>query len=287
MSTLTKIPLDLSHKSLITDMCSKLSLQLSEYNFSNLYLFRKTHLYSLLLNGASPYAILGTSYTKETFLMPLFVPEDWSELIVHAKAFGARFLFPIPEAWIPSTQKNIYPLSFHDAESDYLYEVEKIATYRGRHLDGQRNAVRSFLSSHTVTFQSIEESDSKNLLHIVTAWETQKDFEKSDVEACVECFTLWKTLGLEGLLFEVDSMKQGFIIGEPLTNDTFLIHFAKTAQHIKGLYQYMYQEFAKKLLPRFKWLNWEQDLGLPSLRHSKQEYHPAALLKKGHLDLSY
>jgi uncharacterized protein len=275
--------LELSHKSLITEACKKLAIPLSEYSFSNLYLFRKTHGYSLIHLDAHTYAVLGKSYKNQKFLMPLFMPDNWEKLVSFARQVGAAYIFPIPESWALSAEAKGNQISFFDEDSDYLYEVEKIATYAGRHLDGQRNAVRTLLSEHTVSCLAIDDCDPAELTKIVFEWEQTKGVEKSNEVACKEGINLLKELGLEGLAIEVDGKKEGFIIGEPLTPDTFVVHFAKTSRHIRGLYQYMYQELAKKLTTRFKWMNWEQDLGLEPLRHAKLEYHPTTLLKKGRL----
>jgi hypothetical protein len=143
--------------------------------------------------------------------------------------------------------------------------------------------VRTLLTDHTVSTLPLHECNQEELIHIVHDWEREKSSEKSDEVACKEGIQLEAALGFEGLVFELGGKKAGFIIGEPLTPDTFLVHFAKTSHHVRGLYQYMYQELAKKLTSRFKWMNWEQDLGLETLRHAKLEYHPAALLQKGRL----
>ncbi len=72
--------LSLNHQRIVQDACDRLCLPLSEYNFANLYLFRKTHQYRFVELGPERQAIKGISYRKQTFLMPLFHPNDWNEL---------------------------------------------------------------------------------------------------------------------------------------------------------------------------------------------------------------
>lgn len=59
-----------------------------------------------------------------------------------------------------------------------------------------------------------------------------------------------------------------------------MIHVLKADPEMTGLYQVMLQEFLKDEAGRFRYVNMEQDLGIPGLRKSKLSYHPCAMIRK-------
>ena len=77
----------------------------------------------------------------------------------------------------------------------------------------------------------------------------------------------------------------GFVLGEELNETTFVLHFAKARTKFKGIYQYMFNNFAKILPPKYKYLNLEQDLDKENLRVFKSSYVPDVMLKKARVRL--
>ena len=91
---------------------------------------------------------------------------------------------------------------------------------------------------------------------------------------------MYDELVLCGGIYYVQKEPGGFIIGEELAEDMFAIHFAKARKQFRGIYQYMYNSFAKILPPKYKYFNLEQDLGKDPLRIAKASYVPDKMLKK-------
>jgi len=69
-------------------------------------------------------------------------------------------------------------------------------------------------------------------------------------------------------------------------NARAVTHFEKANPGIEGLYQVINQWFCQKAVRNFRFVNREQDLGIPRLRRAKQSYHPHHMVEKyiGHLD---
>lgn len=65
-----------------------------------------------------------------------------------------------------------------------------------------------------------------------------------------------------------------------INSETFVIHFAKGKKRFKGLYQYMYNTFALIMPEKYKYLNFEQDMGNEAIRSSKSSYHPDMMVRK-------
>ena len=64
-----------------------------------------------------------------------------------------------------------------------------------------------------------------------------------------------------------------FSIGEMLNDDTAIIHFEKSDPTIRGLYQVINHEFVVHAWPHTTYINREEDMGIPGLRHSKESYN--------------
>jgi len=69
-------------------------------------------------------------------------------------------------------------------------------------------------------------------------------------------------------------------LGEELNQEMFVLNFAKAKKRFKGIYQYMYNNIANLLPQRYKYFNFEEDLGKEPLKVAKSSYIPDALLKK-------
>ena len=72
-----------------------------------------------------------------------------------------------------------------------------------------------------------------------------------------------------------------FTLGEPLTADTFDVHFEKAYADIQGAYAMINREFVRRELSAFTYVNREEDMGEEGLRKAKLSYRPEILLEKG------
>ncbi|CAF23647.1 DUF2156 domain-containing protein [Candidatus Protochlamydia amoebophila] len=273
-----KEPLNLSHQTLLTQKFRQMSLVISEYSFANLYLFRKQHEYEVIF-GEDIY-IKGIDRGKLPFMMLTSIPHPKvsSEIIFFLNT--GYFLFPIPEEW------NLlfdFPLdfSFEDADSDYLFKVEKLAFFSGRHLSKKRNLVKQLFDRYQIKTAQLTQKNKSDALKILVNWQDQQtQQEQTDYFSCLEAIKLLECLNLEGVIIYIDGKPAGFTIGEYLTPTCFVIHFAKGDANIHGLYQYLYQYQAQILSKQTEWINLEQDLGLPFLRQAKHSYVPDRMILK-------
>ena len=72
----------------------------------------------------------------------------------------------------------------------------------------------------------------------------------------------------------------GFTIGE-IVGDTVYVHVEKADHTIPGAYQFLSSSFLKNLdNADIRFVNREEDMGLPGLRKAKLSLHPIKLLKK-------
>ncbi len=268
-------PLTLEHQGMLEERFRHMDVPLSEYSFANLYLFRQEHAYTLLFS--KDLYIKGKTRDGLLYIMPTSPLEklDFGDMDECLKSVD--FLFPIPEEWAAAFNSEQYAITHLDRDSDYCYSIEKMRTYPGRHLSGRRNLVKQFLENY-LSHEDVALGVSKNqdALQILDEWRLHApaEVEFTDYAACREALEKISLLHLNGILIYAEGKPAGFLIGEPLTDEVYVVHFVKAITMYKGIYQYLYQAFAKTLQNNFKMLNLEQDLDIPELRQSKKAYLP-------------
>ena len=104
--------------------------------------------------------------------------------------------------------------------------------------------------------------------------------DKTDFEQCSDALHKISELALWGTIYYIENKPAGFIIGEALNTDTFCLHFAKASKNYHGIYEFMFNDTAKRLQSQYKYLNLEEDMGNKNLRRTKDSYGPELLLKK-------
>ncbi len=278
--------IDFSHKDLIVKSLSGIETNISEYSFANLYLFRKYHDYKFGIVDNVP-LVFGKSYDNQKFYMILECLKYSDKDFIKKLLCDVDYIFPIDKKWKDFFDLEVFYFDYYDGDSDYIYTVEKMSTYKGRKLHKKRN----LLKQHNLNFSTeafcIDDLNINDAEYILEQWMKDVDMEidETDYYACKEALEKRKELGLCGVIYYSDNEPSGFILGEGLNNETFVMHFAKGLRYYKGIYQYMYNNFAKKLPRHYKYINFEQDLGKVALKVAKSSYVPDYMLKKYRLKL--
>jgi len=278
-------PLGLHHKDVLAPLLRAITVPLSEYCFANLYLFRESHGYEVLSDG--DIFIRGRTYDGFTYLMPTVPAAQLDAARLQGLLRDVDFLFPVPEEWLGAFDPAHYEVSFHEGDADYLYTVEKMSTLAGRKLHKKRNLLKQFVEAykHEALPLTTDRLDDARL--ILDRWqaETGAGPRDTDFGPCREALDRYEELVLCGGITSAEGEPAGFVLGEEVNDETFVLHFAKALTKFKGVYQFMFNNFAKILPPKYKYLNLEQDLDKENLRVFKSSYVPDALVKKARVRL--
>lgn len=283
---MNKEKLLLMHEEAVSAKLRDIDTALSEYLFSNLYLFRDKHDYRLIVDNGNLF-LSGITYDNKTFLMPLCdlsADENaayLTELI--EKAADYDMIYPIHENWLDKFPNDRFDVSYIDDDSDYLYEIEKFVSYPGRKLHSKRNLVAQFLRDYTVEILPLNKENSHLAIEVLNKWQNESGSEKeqTDFYPCLEALQNLQKLNQTGQIFLIGGVPEGFVCTERYNNEYCVIHFAKANGNVKGLYQYMFSAFARESQQmQCKFINLEQDLGKEGLRAMKKSYYPLTLLRK-------
>jgi hypothetical protein len=280
MEAMQREPLELRHKDLLFERLRKITSPLSEYSFANLYLFRQVHQYEVILDDHV--FIRGLSYDGYRYVMPTEPLDRMGTACLKDLLQEADFLFPIPEDWLAKLPADEFEYSFQDGDADYVYTVEKMVTLAGRKLHKKRNLLKQFVEGYQHEARPLTDDRIADARIILDEWlrELGADPGGTDYDPCREALDRYDELVLCGGITYADGEPAGFVLGEEVNDDTYVLHFAKARTKFKGVYQHLFNSFAKVLPPKYRYLNLEQDLDQENLRVFKSSYAPDRLVRK-------
>jgi hypothetical protein len=98
-----------------------------------------------------------------------------------------------------------------------------------------------------------------------------------------DAFTYFDRLELVGAVIETAGRVAAFSIGGRLNPETAVIHIEIVHPDYEGLSQLINREFVRREWADCRFINREQDCGLPGLRRAKMSYSPHHLVEKYNL----
>lgn len=263
----------------------------SDFNFTSLYCWSgETASEIALLNnnivirlphyldGSKVYSVMGTHKIDETLL----------ELLAHTDDLSL-----VPDVVINNIKNpEMFTVNEDPDNHDYLYDIEKLSTLEGADYKKLRNKVNKFERDHSehdlkiIVTTTIHSDRAKNIRAIDEKWKKLHTGESLDIrserQALEKLLENSDKLNLIIVELLIDGEIKAFSINELLAEGYAICHFEKA---LKEHHDYLATYFVKIVAQEIKkhgcrFVNWEQDLGLEGLRHSKLSYRPALMLKK-------
>lgn len=176
--------------------------------------------------------------------------------------------------------------------ADYIYETEKLITLSGKKLHSKRNHINKFKELYPDwTYEKITQKNLDDAFQMALKWRHENacdEDEEKRQELCVtlNALRLLDELKLSGGLIRVEGRVVAIAIGEPVSNDTFVVHNEKAFADVPGAYTIINQQFAAHEAKDYLYTNREDDTGSEGLRKAKLSYKPAILYAKGIVTLS-
>ena len=174
---------------------------------------------------------------------------------------------------------------------DYIYEADSLRTLAGRKNSKKRNHLNYFLKEFEgrYEYKLLNEENFDECLELLKEWTLKKeendehdegiDDEYIGIKKIFKDYELLKDkLKIAGVY--VDNKLEAFTIGELINPNMALVHIEKANPNIRGLYQYINQQFILNEFPEVEFVNREEDLGIPGLRKAKLSYHPLRFVEK-------
>jgi len=190
----------------------------------------------------------------------------------------------------------IFILEEQEGFGDYIYLTEDLINLKGNRFSKKRNLIhqfsREYIVKDRVKVEVILPGNVEECLQFLEIWCEQHscDVDQESNLACEKnaAITTLKNMSLlesKGLQIRVDGRISAFGIGSQLSKTTASLNFEKADPEIKGLYQFLDNECAKRLFSGFLYVNKESDMNIPNLAESKKSYNPIHYIKSHSLTL--
>lgn len=291
-SKLKKLELDDRH------VLSQFTKQFPPYNdfeFLSLWLYNienKNSFYSLnnnlvikiqdFITGKFFYSFLGTNKVKATI----------TTLLAKSKEENlCNQLRLVPEINLQSSPelRDYFSIKEDTDSFDYILSVDEIANLKGNKYYDKRNLVNRFNKlylKHTLEILDFnKEKIKQDIIGLFFRWEHQKGKDRKEtqieltaIKKLIDFANIHNIIGL-GVYFEAKLI--GFVSYHMVHENYALMSFEKGDTSYKGIYEYLHHQAAKHLKTLgAKYINYEQDLGIPGLKKAKTLWRPIFFLKK-------
>jgi hypothetical protein len=192
---------------------------------------------------------------------------------------------------IPRTFAERYCEGFRCApdenDFDYVYRTSDLIDLKGKKYDGKRNRIRKFEKSQPWEYVRLGPADLPSCQALFEDWLVDKGGTGGEMDAqkgaIQEALLHFRVLGMTGGAIIVEGRIAAFSLGERLNADTAVVHIEIVSPRYEGLAQLINREFVRHEWAECRYINREQDLGVPGLRKAKLSYHPHHRVEKYHI----
>ena len=171
---------------------------------------------------------------------------------------------------------------------DYLYDGEALRTLSGKKLHKKKNNLNAFKKEYDgrYEYRRLCCSDRYDVWNFLDQWRETKGQEVEEhldyeIEGIHEVLKNCSTLSVKMGGIYIDKRLEAFSMGSynPF-EDMAVVHIEKANPEIRGLYQFINQQFLINEFPEVKLINREDDMGIEGLRQAKMTYNPIGFARK-------
>ena len=270
----------------------------SEFTFTNLFMWRKSYDICYLILDDMLCIMPQHKGSARSATFPIgFMTEDGGEydirpvietLIRQAEEEKREFLLRLYDNKTVDRLVTAFPGRFFITEDvnyfDYVYRVADLVQLSGKRYHAKKNFVNRFQKSYDWEYQRLSAENAGECLELFARWSQKEDGDAESIaeeaEAVQELFENWDALGVRGGCLRVDGAMVAFSVGEPLCEDTVVIHLEHADTDYVGAFAMMNQQFLAHEWQDYTYVNREEDMGIPGLRKAKESYRPAFMVKK-------
>lgn len=304
--TIFKNKVKLEDKAILEEYLKGYRYDTSGLSFSSLYMWRDINDFSWEIIGEYM-CIVGMSHLEleEGIILPFmefpmtktgsYDVEKLRETVLLAKEKIEDAGYPfsirlVPKDLVPLLEE-AFPgqLEIEDDRPnyDYVYEKESLIELKGRELHKKKNHLNYFVKNYQFEYKKLTEDMSDMVMDFIKAFNAKKEIPAHEWEllmmeekAMQDVFENLQEAGLLAGAIVIDGKIEAVSVGGILNEDTVSVHIEKANTDYRGLYQMINREFCKRMPEHIKYVNREEDMGLPGLRKAKLSYKPVRLVEK-------
>ena len=285
-------PIELSDKKVFEAAAAAMNTQSCECSFANLFLYRQPYDTVYVKLGKRLVVCERKARSIHFPLGEWTPPEELRKINAAFMEAGLTDggIYDVPEEFLDRHQDcdKYFELEYDEGMIDYLFSIDKIATFNGPKLRKKHNLVKQFQANWP--YAEVRQV-TKAELPVVEALATELnsrlepcEFLDEEAVAMHEAWTHFDELGLSGIVMYAEpGYPCGFSIFSMLPAETVDVHFEKTDHSVKGASQTLTWQLAIALRGGAKFMNREQDMNEPNLRHAKRSLDPERFFKRYYL----
>lgn len=286
--------LDIGDRQTIGKMISEFP-PYSDFNFLSLWSYNTENDLQISLCRGNLVILMRDYISNEpifTFIGVKFVKETVRDIFEELKKLSRSQLIKlVPEVTVLQIEDGHDFTVAEDRDNfDYVYSVNNLVELKGGEMHKIKNYVNRFKALYPhVKVKKMDLADMMAEVEIMSVFDEWKKNKGQDQEAEHERIAVVRTLKsakeLDNILaiglFDADKLI-GFMISDMGNNGYAQSHFSKACtSRYHGIFPFIYHSLAVQLSGMgYKYMNFEQDLGIPGLRRAKEQMKPVLYLKK-------
>ena len=282
-------PVTIDDRELFEERLAEQPTQSCECSFANLTMYREPYGIEFIEIGDR---LVVYERVNRTIHYPIGRWTPPEELRAISRAFMRANLtdggiYDVPEEFLDrhTDCDRFFELEFDEGAIDYLYSVEKIATFTGPKLRKKHNLVKQFQTNWPYAIvKKVTKKELPEVAHLATELNSRLEpceFLEEEAQAMNYAWEHFDELGLGGvILYAEPDYPAGFSIYSMLGSDTVDVHFEKADHTVKGAPQTLTWQLAIALRGKARFMNREQDMNEESLRHAKRSLDPERFFKR-------
>ena len=262
-----------------------------EYNFTTAFVWRNIDCYQIA--RMDEYFLLRAGTDAPVYQFPAgrgplapVISALQEDAAAHGVPLTLNAVLPSGKARLEKAFPGQFTFELDRDTADYVYDTQSLATLSGKKLAAKRNHIHRFIDNHPDwQYEPLSSENLNDVRQMNTVWMMQAgcdpNVDLTDEYCAVEsAIRYFHELQLSGGLIRIGGKVVAFSIGDPLNDDTFLVHFEKAFSDVQGAYPLINREFVQRNCMDYAFINREDDAGVPGLRRAKLSYRPIRLVEK-------
>lgn len=216
----------------------------------------------------------------------------YGELLSDAHSHGKKARFHTLTEGQVRILNEAYPGQFECTEdrdlAEYIISAETMRDFPGKFHARRRTEIRSFWRDFgdRTEVNVMTSDDLEEVLDYAREW--MRIYSESHDEEALErelvCIRKqighYDELGLTGTVIRIDGNVSAFCYGVGVDDDYYDVLIEKGDRTYPGIYRVLRQESTRLNVSGYKYVNFEEDVGVPGLRKLKESYGPEFLIGK-------
>jgi len=282
-------PIEMSDKKVFDSAIAQMNSQSCEVCFPNLFMYQEPYDICYVKIGKRLVVCERKTRILHYPLGEWTPPKELSEINAAFIKAGLTDggIYDVPEEFLDRYPDcdTCFDLEYDEGQIDYLFSIEKIATFNGPKLRKKHNLVKQFQANWPYAevrkITAAELPAVAKLAHDLNSRLTPCEFLDEEELAMKRAWDNFEALGLGGIIMYAEpGFPAGFSIYSTLPSDTVDVHFEKTDHSVKGASQTLTWQLAITLRGQAKFMNREQDMNEENLRHAKRSLDPERFFKR-------